>query len=38
MVPLDKEGYETRIEVHEVRFDEEFDDAIFTKRHLTRRE
>jgi outer membrane lipoprotein-sorting protein len=36
MVPLDKEGHETRIEVHEVRFDEELDDDLFTKRHLTR--
>ena len=38
MVPLDKEGHETRIQVHAVRFDEVFDDTIFTKRNLTRRE
>ncbi len=35
MVPLDKEGHETAIEIHEIRFDEEFEDTIFTKRHLT---
>ena len=37
MVPLDKEGHETRIEVREVRFDVELDEALFTKRALTRR-
>jgi len=36
MVPLDKEGHATEIEVEEIRFDESFDDAIFTKRNLTR--
>lgn len=36
MVPLEKEGHETGIEIHEIRFNEDFDDAIFTKRHLTR--
>lgn len=36
MVPLEKQGHETGIEIHEIRFDEVFDDAIFTKRHLTR--
>ena len=34
MRPLDKEGHETRIEVEEIRFDEPFDEAIFTTRHL----
>jgi len=38
MVPLDKKGHETAIEVNEVRFDEKFDDEIFTQRNLTRRE
>jgi hypothetical protein len=38
MVPLDKPGHETAIEVNEVRFDEKFDDEIFTQRNLTRRE
>ena len=36
MTPLDKEGHRTALEVHEIRFDETFDDAIFTKRNLTR--
>jgi Outer membrane lipoprotein-sorting protein len=38
MVPLDKQGHETAIEVNSVRFDEKFDDEIFTQRNLTRRE
>ena len=38
MLPLDKEGHETRIAVHEIRFDETFDDAIFTKRNLRARD
>ncbi len=38
MVPLDKEGHETRIEVESVHFDEAFDDGIFSQRHLTRPE
>jgi outer membrane lipoprotein-sorting protein len=38
MVPLDKPGHETAIEVNAVRFDETFDDEIFTQRNLTRRE
>jgi outer membrane lipoprotein-sorting protein len=38
MVPLDKQGHETAIEVNEIRFDEEFDAEIFTQRNLTRRE
>ena len=36
MKPLDKEGHETRIRVKEIRFDAEIDDAVFTKRNLTR--
>ncbi|MCP3987196.1 MAG: outer membrane lipoprotein-sorting protein [bacterium] len=36
MVPLEKKGHETAIEIHEIRFNEEFADAIFTKRHLTK--
>lgn len=36
MVPLDKEGHATEIEVEEIRFDESFEDKIFTKRNLTR--
>lgn len=35
MTPLDKEGHETAVEIREIRFDEEFEDRIFTKRHLT---
>jgi hypothetical protein len=38
MVPLDQPGHETQIEVNEIRFDEKFDDEIFTQRNLTRRE
>jgi len=34
MTPLDKPGHETRIQIDEIRFDEAFDDAIFTTRHL----
>jgi outer membrane lipoprotein-sorting protein len=36
MRPLDKPGHETRIDIHEIRFDDAIDDAVFTKRHLTR--
>jgi outer membrane lipoprotein-sorting protein len=35
LVPIDKEGHETLIEIEEIRFDEDFDERIFTKRHLT---
>jgi outer membrane lipoprotein-sorting protein len=38
LVPLDKEGHETLIEIEEIRFDESFDDGIFSKRNLTRRD
>jgi len=38
MTPLDKPGHETIIEISEVRFDEHFDDGIFTKRNLVRGE
>jgi outer membrane lipoprotein-sorting protein len=38
MVPLDKPGHETAIEVNAIRFDEKFDEEIFTQRNLTRRE
>jgi outer membrane lipoprotein-sorting protein len=38
LVPLDKEGHETLVEIEEIRVDEQFDDAIFTKRNLTRRD
>jgi outer membrane lipoprotein-sorting protein len=34
MTPLDKEGHETRIRIHEIEFDREFDDSIFTTRNL----
>jgi len=36
MTPLDKEGHETRVEVHEIRFDEPLDDRLFTKRAMSR--
>lgn len=35
MRPLDKEGHETAVEIQEIRFDEEFEESIFTKRNLT---
>ncbi len=38
LVPLDKEGHETVIDVSEIRFDEAFDDTIFTKRNLRGRD
>lgn len=38
LVPLDKEGHETLIEIEEIRFDEDFDERIFSKRNLTRRD
>jgi len=38
MTPLDKQGHETRIRIHEIRFDEPLDDAIFTTRNLKRRD
>jgi outer membrane lipoprotein-sorting protein len=34
MVPLDKPGHRTTIEMQEIRFDEEFDERIFTTRNL----
>ncbi len=37
MEPLDKEGHETVIEIGEIRFDEAFDDRIFTTRNLKQR-
>ena len=36
MLPLDKDGHETRIRVNEIRFDDEIPDSVFTKRNLTR--
>ncbi|MGH0031310.1 MAG: outer membrane lipoprotein-sorting protein [Myxococcota bacterium] len=36
MVPLDKEGHETRIRVGEIEFDADIPDAVFTKRNLTK--
>jgi outer membrane lipoprotein-sorting protein len=36
--PLDKEGHETRIEVEQIRFEADFDDSVFTTRHLKARE
>jgi outer membrane lipoprotein-sorting protein len=37
MTPLDKKGHETRIRIHAIEFDAEIDDAVFTKRNLTKR-
>lgn len=34
MTPLDKEGHQTAIEIEEIRFDEDFDERIFTTRNL----
>ena len=36
MTPLDKQGHQTVLEIDEVRFDENFEDSIFTTRHLKR--
>ena len=38
LVPLDKEGHETSVEIDEIRFDESFDEGIFSKRNLTRKD
>jgi outer membrane lipoprotein-sorting protein len=38
MKPLDKDGHRTTLEIHSIRFDENFDDAIFTTRNLKRTE
>ncbi len=38
MLPLDKEGHQTRIELEEIRFDQSFDEELFTTRELTRRD
>ena len=38
MVPLDKEGHRTAIEIHRFDFDVDFDASVFTKRHLTKRD
>ena len=38
MTPLDKEGHQTRIRIHEIDFDETLDDGIFTTRNLKRRD
>jgi outer membrane lipoprotein-sorting protein len=38
MKPLDKPGHETRIRIDEIRFDQKFDDRIFTTQNLKRRE
>ena len=37
MTPLDKKGHETRIRIRAVEFDAKIDDAVFTKRNLTKR-
>jgi len=34
VTPLEKPGHETEIQIEEVRFDQSFDDGIFTKRNL----
>ena len=36
MRPLEKEGHETRVHVDEIRFDQRFDEDIFTTRNLKR--
>ena len=38
MLPLDKPGHETAIEVNEISFNEKIDDEVFTQRNLVRRE
>ncbi len=38
MLRLDEEGRETRIELEEIRFDQSFDEELFTTRELTRRD
>ena len=37
VVPLDKEGHSTRIEIFEFRFDKDFDESIFTTGNLKKR-
>jgi outer membrane lipoprotein-sorting protein len=37
MTPLDKEGHQTHIRVDEIEFEAEIDDAVFTKRNLTKK-
>ena len=37
VVPLGKEGHSTRIEIFEFRFDEDFDENIFTTSNLKKR-
>ena len=36
MTPLDKKGHQTRIQVDEIRFEQTFDESIFTTRQLDR--
>ena len=36
MVPLDKQGHETVIEIEEILFDPEIPESVFTKRNLER--
>ena len=38
MTPLDKQGHRTTIHIQEIRFDEAFDEGIFTTRNLKRSE
>jgi outer membrane lipoprotein-sorting protein len=38
MTPLDKQGYETTIAIDTIRFNEHFDEAIFTTQNLKRRD
>jgi len=37
MRPLDREGYETRIEIGKVRFDQAFDDSMFTTAYMRKK-
>jgi hypothetical protein len=36
MTPLDKEGHRTTLQIDEIRFDQHFDESIFTTRNLKR--
>jgi outer membrane lipoprotein-sorting protein len=38
MQPLNKDGHRTTLEIRTIRFDETFDDSIFTTRNLKRTE
>jgi hypothetical protein len=38
VIPVEKPGHRTVVEVSEIRFDEAFDESIFTTRNLKRKD